>query len=96
LSHNGLTAQTIPPPPIFFDDFSSSEEEAPQHVSSEDDVPLSAKLQKIKTKTKATPRGIRKAVKGVAGVASALHMMMRKTLALRTLMRNGESEVVQV
>jgi hypothetical protein len=46
LSHNGLTAQTIPPPPIFFDDFSSSEEEVPHHVSSEDDEPLSAKLQK--------------------------------------------------
>jgi hypothetical protein len=44
LSHNGLATQTIPPPPIFFDDFSSSEEEAPQHVSSEDEEPLSAKL----------------------------------------------------
>jgi hypothetical protein len=67
LSHKGLAAQTIPPPPIFFDDFSSSEEEAPQHVSSEDEEPLSAKLQKMKTKTKATPIGIRKGVKGVVG-----------------------------
>jgi hypothetical protein len=51
-SHNGLATQTLPPPPIFFDDFSSSEEEAPQHVSSEDEEPLSAKLQKMKAKTK--------------------------------------------
>jgi hypothetical protein len=43
MSHNGLAAQTIPPP-IFFDDFSSSEEEAPQHVSREDEEPLSSKL----------------------------------------------------
>jgi hypothetical protein len=67
LSHNGLATQTIPPPPIFFDDFSSSEEEAPQHVSSEAEEPLSAKLQKMKTKTKATPRGITKGVKSVVG-----------------------------
>jgi hypothetical protein len=67
LSHNGLVARTILPHLIFFDDFLSSEEEAPQHVSSEDDVTLSAKLQKMKTKTKATPRGIRKGVKGVVG-----------------------------
>jgi hypothetical protein len=67
LSHNGLPTQTIPPPPIFFDDFSSSEEEAPQPISSKDEKPLSAKLQKMKAKTKPTPRGIRKGVKGVAG-----------------------------
>jgi hypothetical protein len=70
LSHNGLATQSIPPPPIFFDDFSSSEEEAPetpQHISSEDEEPLSAKLQKMKAKAKPTPRGIRKGVKGTAG-----------------------------
>jgi hypothetical protein len=67
LSHNGLATQSIPPPPIFFDDFSSSEEEAPQHISSEDKEPLSAKLQKMKAKAKPTPRGMRKGVKGTAG-----------------------------
>jgi hypothetical protein len=67
LSHNGLATQSIPPPPIFFDDFSSSEEEAPQHVSSKDEEPLSAKLQKMKAKAKPTPRGIRKGDKGTAG-----------------------------
>jgi hypothetical protein len=66
LSHKGLAAQSIPPP-IFFDDFSSSEEEAPQHISSEDEEPLSAKLHKMKAKAKPTPRGIRKGVKGTAG-----------------------------
>jgi hypothetical protein len=70
LSHNGLATQSIPPPSIFFDDFSSSEEdapEAPQHISSEDEEPLSAKLQKMKAKAKPTPRGIRKGVKWTAG-----------------------------
>jgi hypothetical protein len=67
LSHNGLATQSIPPPPIFFDDFSSSEEEAPQHISSEDEEPLKAKLQKVKAKAKPTPRGTRKGVKGTAG-----------------------------
>jgi hypothetical protein len=70
LSHNGLTTQSISPPPIFFDDFSSSEEEtpaAPQHISSEDEELLSAKLQKMKAKAKPTSRGIRKGVKGTAG-----------------------------
>jgi hypothetical protein len=70
LSHYGLATQSIPPPPIFFDDFSSSEEEAPetpQHISSEDEEPLNAKLQKMKAKVKPTPRGIRKGVKGTAG-----------------------------
>jgi hypothetical protein len=69
MSRNGLATQSIPPPPIFFDDFSSSEEEAPQHISSEDEEPLSAKLQKMKAKAKPTPRGIRKGVKGTAGRA---------------------------
>jgi hypothetical protein len=70
LSHHGLGTQSIPPLPIFFDEFSSSEEEAPevpQHISSEDEEPLSAKLQKMKTKVNPTPRGIRKGVKGTAG-----------------------------
>jgi hypothetical protein len=45
LSCNVLSVQTVPPPPpIFFADFSSSEEEVPQPVSSDDEVPLSAKL----------------------------------------------------
>jgi hypothetical protein len=69
LSHHGLSTQsTSPPPPVFFDDFSSSEEEAPptpQHISSsEDEEPLSAKLHKMKSQAKPTPRGIRKGVKG--------------------------------
>jgi hypothetical protein len=70
LSHQGLTTQSISPPPIFFDEFSSSEEEAPvtpQHISSEDEEPLSAKLQKMKGQTKPTSRGIRRGVKGTAG-----------------------------
>jgi hypothetical protein len=70
LSHNGLATQSSSPPPIFFDEFSSSEEEvleAPQHISSEDEEPLSAKLQKMKGQAKPTPRGIRKGVKGTAG-----------------------------
>jgi hypothetical protein len=97
LSHNGLSVQIVPPPPpIFFVDFSSSEEEAPQSVSSDDEVPLSAKLQKMKTKTKTTPRGIRKGVKGVASRGKRPHLMKMKTLALRTLMRSGASEAVQV
>jgi hypothetical protein len=69
LSHHGLTTQSISPPPIFFDD-SSSEEEAPatpQHISSEDEEPLSAKLHKMKGQAKPTPRGIRRGVKGTAG-----------------------------
>jgi hypothetical protein len=70
LSHHGLATQSISPPPIFFDEFSSSEEEAPeapQHISSEDEEPLSAKLQKMKSQAKPTPRGLRKGVKGTAG-----------------------------
>jgi hypothetical protein len=70
LSHHGLTTQSISPQPVFFDDFSSSEEEAPttpQHISSEDEEPLSAKLHKMKGQAKPTPRGIRKGVKGTAG-----------------------------
>jgi hypothetical protein len=70
LSHHGLTTQSISPPPIFFDEFSSSEEEAPatpQHISSEDEEPLSAKLHKMKGQAKPTPRGIRRGVKGTAG-----------------------------
>jgi hypothetical protein len=70
LSHHGLTTQSISPPPIFFGEFSSSEEEAPvtpQLISSEDEEPLSAKLQKMKGQDKPTPRGIRRGVKGTAG-----------------------------
>jgi hypothetical protein len=70
LSHHGLTTQSISPPPIFFDEFFSSEEDAPvtpQHISSEDEEPLSAKLQKMKGQAKLTPRGIRRGVKGTAG-----------------------------
>jgi hypothetical protein len=70
LSHNGLATHSIPSPLILFDDFSSSEEETPtatQHISSEDEEPLNAKLQKMKAKAKPTPRGIRKGVKGTAG-----------------------------
>jgi hypothetical protein len=70
LSHHGLTTQSISPPPIFFDEFSSSEEETPvtpQHIFSEDEEPLSAKLQKMKGQAKPTPRGIRRGVKGTAG-----------------------------
>jgi hypothetical protein len=69
LSHHGLTTQSISLPPIFFDEFSSSEEEGPvtpQHISSEDEEPLSAKLQKMKGQAKPTPRGIRRGVKGTA------------------------------
>jgi hypothetical protein len=69
LSHHGLATQFISPP-IFFDEFSSSEEEAPitpQHISSEDEEPLSAKLQKMKSQAKPTPRGIRRGVKGTVG-----------------------------
>jgi hypothetical protein len=70
LSHHGLATQSIPPPPIFFDEFSSSEEEAPevpQHISGEDEEPLSAKLQEMKIKANPTPRGIKEGVKGTAG-----------------------------
>jgi hypothetical protein len=69
LSHHGLTTQSISPP-IFFDEFSSREEEVPvppQHISSEDEEPLGAKLQKMKGEAKPTPRGIRRGVKGTAG-----------------------------
>jgi hypothetical protein len=70
LSHHGLATQSISPPPIFFDEFSSSEEEAPvnpQLISSEDEEPRSAKLQKMKGQAKPTPRGFRRGVKGTAG-----------------------------
>jgi hypothetical protein len=70
LSHHGLTTQSISPPPIFFYEFSSSEEEVPvppQHISSEDEEPLGAKIQKMKGQAKPTPRGIRRGVKGTAG-----------------------------
>jgi hypothetical protein len=95
LSHNGLATQTIPPPPIFFDDFSSSEEEAPQHISSEDEEPLSAKLQKMKAKTKPTPRGIRRVSRELLAVASVPHLMKMKTLAPRTPVRSGLSDDAQ-
>jgi hypothetical protein len=96
LSHNGLAAPTIPPPPIFFDDFSSSEEEAPQHVSRKDEEPLSSKLQKMKTKTKAIPTSIRRVSRELLAAASAPHLMKMKTLALRTPVRSGVSEAAQV
>jgi hypothetical protein len=70
LSHHGLATQSISPPPILFDELSSSEEDAPevpQHISSDDEEPLSAKLQKMKGQSKPTPRGIRKGVKVTAG-----------------------------
>jgi hypothetical protein len=95
LSHNGLAAQNIPPP-IFFDDFPSSEEEVPLHVSSEDDEPLNTKLQKMKTNTKDTPRGIRKGIKGVVGRGKRPPSVKMKTLAPRTLVRSGVSEAAQV
>jgi hypothetical protein len=69
LSHHGLSTQPISPPPIFFDEFTSSEEQAPatpQHISSEDEEPLSAKLHKMKGQAKSTPKGIRRGVKGIA------------------------------